>query len=181
VKIYTKTGDKGSTSLWGGRRVSKHDLRIEAYGTVDELNSYLGLIRDLQTSSEQDATLHQIQYQLFNIGSVLATDSGSKSPVDPPSEDSITLIEVEIDKMNQVLPPLQNFILPGGHPLISHCHIARTVCRRAERRIVALREAEEISDSIIIFLNRLSDYLFILSRYYCKSLGVEEIKWEVKK
>lgn len=161
--------------------MSKHDLRIEAYGTVDELNSYIGLIRDLRKSSEQDFMLHQIQYQLFNIGSVLATDSKSKSPVTPPSDDSITALEFEIDKMNQALPPLQNFILPGGHPLISHCHIARTVCRRAERRTVALREREQVSDAIIIFLNRLSDYLFILSRYYAKLLGVEEIKWEVKK
>ena len=125
--------------------------------------------------------LHKIQNQLFNVGSVLATDPGTKTPVAPPSDDSIASLESEIDNMNQALPPLQNFILPGGHPLISQCHIARTVCRRAERRIVALRESEQVSDSIIIYLNRLSDYLFILSRYYSKTLGVGEIEWNAKK
>jgi len=179
MKIYTKGGDSGSTSLFGGARISKSDPRIEAYGTVDELNSYLGLIRDLQTNDHIREILKEFQDRLFTIGSSLAADP-EKPQLKKPDllEIDIQVIEVEIDKMEMELPELKNFILPGGHSTVSFCHIARCVCRRAERETIKLAQESEVNQLIIKYLNRLSDYLFILSRYLTKELGAEEIPWK---
>lgn len=177
-KIYTKTGDLGETSLFGGRRLSKSHLRIEAYGTVDELNSHLGLVRDYQTDTTTKNLLHQIQSRLFSIGSILASDPDKHLPVPELSEDDITVLEESMDNMDSELPELKNFILPGGHPTVSYCHIARCVCRRAERLVVALAAMEGVPAIVIKFLNRLSDYLFILARWTAKTLGAEEIIWK---
>jgi len=168
MKIYTKTGDKGLTSLIGGTRVAKHHIRIESYGTVDELNSYIGLIACQDIDAHSKAILKEIQDRLFTIGSSLASDpEKSKMKIPDLLEEDITLLETEIDKMNEVLPELKHFILPGGNTVVSYCHIARCVCRRAERLTVALAESAESSFvdlKIIVYLNRLSDYLFILGR-----------------
>src|SRR6185295_3145817 len=164
-KIYTKTGDKGTTSLIGGTKVPKSHLRIEAYGTVDELNSYIGLCKDLLTDKN---ILQEIQDRLFTIGSSLACDPEKETKMKIPDleEDDITLLEKEIDRMNESIPPMKNFILPGGHPTVSHLHIARCICRRAERCCVRLEmEKEEVESIIIKYLNRLSDHLFMLARY----------------
>ena len=179
-KIYTKTGDKGTTSLIGGTKVLKSDLRIEAYGTVDELNSYIGLCKDLLNGLFQNV-LAEIQDRLFTIGSSLACDPEKEPKMRIPDlhEADITLLENEIDKMNETLPVMKHFILPGGHPAVSHIHIARCICRRAERCCVRLdQETKETELLIVKYLNRLSDYLFVLARYTSHSLKAEEITWK---
>ena len=179
MKIYTKTGDKGKTSLIGGTRVPKNHIRIEAYGTVDELNSYIGLIRDQKIDKHTQAILLEIQDRLFTIGSLLASDPGrSKMKVPSLFEEDITLLEKEIDKMNETLPEMRSFILPGGHTTVSFCHIARCICRRAERCSVKLSENEPVPEIIIKYLNRLSDYLFVLSRQLGKELKTKETPWK---
>lgn len=180
-KIYTKTGDKGTTSLIGGTKVPKSHLRIEAYGTVDELNSYIGLCKDLATDRLSRNILQEIQDRLFTIGSSLACDPEKEPKMKIPDlkEDDVTLLEKEIDRMNEILPPMKNFILPGGNVSVSHLHIARCVCRRAERCCVRLEgEKEEIESIIIKYLNRLSDHLFVLARYTSHQLKAEEIPWK---
>lgn len=180
IKIYTKTGDKGKTSLIGGTKVPKSDLRIECYGTVDELNSYLGLVGDLVSDEHSKSTLKEIQDRLFTIGSSLACDPVKEPLMKIPDlkEQDIDVLEKEIDAMSDKLPPMKNFILPGGHVAVSTTHVARCVCRRAERLCVDMQEHEmSIEPLIIIYLNRLSDYLFILARYIAHLLNVEEIPW----
>lgn len=180
MKIYTKTGDKGETGLIGGTRVSKSDSRIEAYGTVDELNSFIGLLGSYEALSSESQTLETIQHRLFVIGSYLATDT-SKTEISYKSiikSTDITKIEAEIDRMNQNLPELTAFILPGGSTEGSICHICRTISRRAERRIIDITKTQTIDNEIIIYLNRLSDYFFILSRYISLKIGTKEILWK---
>jgi len=181
MKIYTKTGDKGQTSLIGGTRVAKHHIRIEAYGTVDELNSWVGLIRDQPIDDHSKKILIEIQDRLFTIGSSLASDpEKSKMKIPDLKEEDITLLENEIDKMNESLPEMKNFILPGGHTTVSYCHIARCVCRRAERNTIHLAEENFVADLVVKYLNRLSDYIFVLSRKLSHDLKAEEIKWEAR-
>jgi cob(I)alamin adenosyltransferase len=181
MKIYTKTGDKGQTSLIGGTRVPKHHIRIESYGTVDELNSWIGLINDQEVAQECKSTLSEIQDRLFTIGSSLASDpEKSKMKIPDLHQSDIELLEKQIDKMNEVLPEMRNFILPGGHTTISYCHIARCVCRRAERNVIHLHETEYVNDLVIVYLNRLSDYLFVLARYIAHQLKVNEIAWKAR-
>ena len=181
MKIYTKTGDKGQTSLFGGARLPKNHIRIEAYGTVDELNSYIGLVRDVTENKSVRTILKEVQDRLFTIGSNLASDP-SKDMITPDvHQTDIELLEKEIDRMTAELPPLRSFILPGGHTTVSFCHLARCVCRRTERLVVALAENETVELIIIQYLNRLSDYLFTLGRLLAKDLGVEEVKWEARK
>lgn len=178
MKIYTKTGDAGQTSLIGGVRVSKADIRLDAYGTVDELNSYVGLIRDQNLAEYQKDALKQVQEHLFIMGALLAADnekSGMKLPGLYPSD--VEQLEQGIDAMQQELAPLKNFILPGGSTLISFCHIARCVCRRAERIIVHLSKDTAVDHLILIYLNRLSDYLFVLGRKVAKDNQIQENKW----
>ena len=178
MKIYTKTGDKGYTSLIGGTRVPKHHLRIESYGTVDELNSYIGLIRDLQLSDYDKDILKQIQDRLFTIGSSLAADPEKSRMVIPDLHpEDIELLEKEMDRMNEILPELRHFILPGGSNAISYCHIARCVCRRAERLSVHLAEESTVDEKVNIYLNRLSDYLFTLARLIGHDNKVPENQW----
>jgi len=183
MKIYTKTGDLGTTSLFGGKRVSKAALRIDAYGTVDELNSYIGLVRDQGVNEKRVEVLLGIQNTLFIIGSILATEPGNEKVKIPTlREGDITFLEGEIDAMESELEPLRFFILPGGHASVSICHIARTVCRRAERLAIALYEKEGGEIGIVIkYLNRLSDYLFVLSRKMSRELGVGETPWRPEK
>ena len=183
MKIYTKTGDKGTTSLIGGTKVSKAHLRIEAYGTIDELNSYTGLCKDLITDKESTVVLQEIQDRLFTIGSALACDPQKETKMKIPDlkEEDINLLEKEIDKMNETMPPMKSFILPGGHPTISHLHIARCICRRSERCCVRLdTENNEVAPIIIKYLNRLSDYLFVLARYESHLLNVAEMPWKAR-
>jgi cob(I)alamin adenosyltransferase len=178
MKIYTKTGDKGYTSLIGGTRVPKHHLRIESYGTVDELNSYIGLIRDQELSDYDKGILKQIQDRLFTIGSLLAADPEKSKMVIPDLyPEDIELLEKEIDRMNELLPELRHFILPGGSNSISYCHIARCVCRRAERLSVHLAEESTVDEKVNIYLNRLSDYLFTLARLIGHDAKVPENQW----
>ncbi len=185
MKIYTKTGDKGTTALFGGSRVKKYNLRIESYGTVDELNSYIGLIKDQEIKNSIKNALLKIQNELFTLGAMLATPQeketlkSGKERLNIPkvNQDSILFLENEIDNMDKELPQMTHFILPGGHQAVSFCHIARCVCRRAERLCVELSDQEEIQADILIYLNRLSDYLFTLARMLSKNLSVEEIKW----
>ena len=178
MKIYTKTGDQGITSLLGGIRVPKSDLRIDAYGTIDELNSYLGLLRDQPVNEKRADFLKGIQDRLFTIGADLATAPG-KTKVKKPDlhQTDIDLLEQEIDLMDAELPMLTAFILPGGHQSVSFCHLARTVCRRAERIAVDLASVEPVSELVIQYLNRLSDYLFVLGRKMAQELDVEEVTW----
>jgi cob(I)alamin adenosyltransferase len=180
IKIYTKTGDSGMTSLLGGTKVLKSDLRIEAYGTVDELNSNVGLCRDLVVDTAAKNVLREIQDRLFTIGASLACDPAKEPKMKIPdlSEEDVELLEKEIDRMNEVLPEMKNFILPGGHPTVSQLHISRCVCRRAERCCVRLHEGRTEEDFIIKYLNRLSDYLFILARFVAHLLRVEESPWK---
>lgn len=181
MKIYTKTGDKGTTSLFGGKRVPKHHIRIESYGTVDELNSYIGLIRDQKIDKNTFNVLIEIQDRLFTLGSMLATEPGNeKVKVPQLFEEDITLLENEIDKMNDVLPEMRSFVLPGGHPTVSYCHIARCVCRRAERLAVHLSEIEPVQEIVVKYLNRLSDYLFVLSRKLTQDNKANEIPWKAR-
>lgn len=180
-KIYTKTGDKGSTSLIGGTRVLKSDLRIEAYGTVDELNSWIGFVNDAFNDFSANHILREIQDRLFTIGSSLACDPEKETKLHIPDlhASDITLLETEMDTMTQVLPPMKHFVLPGGHTAISVTHIARCVCRRAERCCVQLEAHHgQVAPLIIQYLNRLSDYLFVLARYATKVTGTAEVPWK---
>ena len=185
MKIYTKTGDSGTTSLYGGTRVKKYNLRIESYGTVDELNSYIGLIKDQNISDTNKNSLLKIQNELFTLGSMLATPpeketlKNGKERLNIPKidESAVLFLENEIDRMDATLPQMTHFILPGGHQAVSFCHVARCVCRRAERLSVALNDQETINNDIIKYLNRLSDYLFTLARKLSNDLSVDEIKW----
>ena len=185
MKIYTKTGDKGTTALFGGTRVPKHHIRIESYGTVDELNSNIGLIRDQEIDIHSKDILIQIQDRLFTLGAILATDPeketlrNGKERLNIPRiiEEDISLLENEMDQMNETLPEMTHFVLPGGHPTVSYCHIARCICRRSERICVSLNSLEEIDSHIIMYLNRLSDYLFVLARKLTYDNKVEEIPW----
>ena len=179
MKIYTKTGDAGSTSLFGGKRVPKSDLRIEAYGTIDELNSWIGLVRDQPVNAKREELLVEIQDRLFTIGSLLATEPGNTKVKTPHLlEADVTRLEKAIDDMQEQLPPMRSFILPGGHQSVSFCHVARTVCRRAERLVIALHHAEPVDVLIIRYLNRLSDYLFVLSRLMSHELNAPETPWK---
>jgi cob(I)alamin adenosyltransferase len=178
MKIYTLTGDDGTTSLAGGKRVPKHCLRVEAYGSVDELISWIGLLRSYPENNDRSDFLIYIQDQLMASAAALSNDqdnNATKSVL--PHSDSVKNVEAEIDRMETNLPELRSFIIPGGNVIVSHCHIARCVCRRAERSVLRLREAEYIPDIIVKFLNRLSDYLYVLSRKLSLELDNEEIKW----
>jgi len=178
MKIYTKTGDKGQTSLIGGTRVPKNHIRIESYGTIDELNSWIGLIRDQGIDDHSITVLLEIQDRLFTIGSSLASDpEKSKMKIPDLTEEDITLLEKEIDRMNDELPELRSFILPGGNNLISFCHLGRCVCRRAERLVVELAEQSFVDDKVKVYLNRLSDYLFVLARWMAMQKNVAETPW----
>ena len=178
MKIYTKTGDKGFTSLIGGTRVAKHHIRIESYGTVDELNSYIGLICDQDIVLHDKEILKQVQDRLFTIGSSLASDPEKSRMIIPDLHvEDIELLEKEMDKMNFQLPELRHFILPGGSNAISFCHIARCVCRRAERITVHLAEEGTVDEKVIIYLNRLSDYLFTLARKIGNDNKIPENQW----
>jgi cob(I)alamin adenosyltransferase len=180
-KIYTKTGDEGATTLIGGTRVPKSDLRIETYGTVDELNSWLGLVNDQLNLPEFKNELKDIQDRLFTIGSSLACDAGKEPKMKLPDLhlSDIHLLEVKIDEMTAQLPPIKTFLLPGGHVVVSSLHITRCVCRRAERLTVAMQQHQLFVDpKIIQYLNRLSDYLFTLARYAAEKLGVPEVPWK---
>jgi len=181
LRIYTKTGDKGDTSLLGGTRLPKHHIRIEAYGTVDELNSHIGLLRDVVTDEKTIDLLISIQDRLFTIGSHLAADpQTNKMPLPPLHESDIEALEKAIDAMDAVLPPMKSFVLPGGHPHVSYCHIARCVCRRAERAVLRLAENENVEVLLYKYLNRLSDYLFMLSRQLTQWLNAPETPWKPK-
>ncbi|TAL50107.1 MAG: cob(I)yrinic acid a,c-diamide adenosyltransferase [Chitinophagaceae bacterium] len=180
-KIYTKTGDKGKTSLIGGTKVLKSHLRIEAYGTIDELNSFIGLCLDHLKPYNISNSLAEIQDRLFTIGSALACDPDKETKLKIPDlhETDVELLEKEMDKINDVLPAMKSFILPGGHVAVSNLHIARCVCRRAERCCVRMQKKEmEVDPLIIKYLNRLSDYLFVLARFVAQQLGAEEIPWK---
>ncbi len=179
MKIYTKTGDSGVTSLIGGTRVPKHHLRIETYGTVDELNSNIGMIRDLINNKNDVQVLKEIQDRLFTIGSHLASDPGkSRMKIPDLNVSDVTLLENEMDTMNEVLPELKSFILPGGHVTSSWCHLARCVCRRCERLVSHLQEESQVNELILIYLNRLSDYLFMLARKILFDEKRSEIEWK---
>jgi cob(I)alamin adenosyltransferase len=187
--IYTKSGDKGTTALFGGTRVPKHHIRIESYGTVDELNSHIGLIRDQDIDTWAKDILVIIQDKLFTVGAILATDpekatlKSGKDRLNIPkiSSEDIELLEQEMDKMNLELPEMTHFVLPGGHQTVSFCHIARCVCRRAERLASALNDLEPFHPETLTYLNRLSDYLFVLARKLSKDLQADEVKWIPKK
>jgi len=177
MKIYTKRGDLGKTSLFGGGDFDKDDIRIEAYGTLDELNSFLGLLRDNTEYKLQDTAILRIQSRIFDIGANLATKPGHDLPMPNLPAEEIDFIEKQIDHMDHDLEPLKNFILPGGHNSVSLCHVCRTVCRRAERRIVSLARKSEIDGNVNIYLNRLSDYFFTLARTLSSYHKAEEIRW----
>jgi cob(I)alamin adenosyltransferase len=189
MKIYTKTGDKGTTALFGGTRVPKHHIRIESYGTVDELNSHIGLIRDQQIDTRSSDILVRIQDRLFTVGAILATDpekailKNGKERLNIPKiiDEDLVLLEHEMDDMNELLPPMTHFVLPGGNTTVSYCHIARCVCRRAERLASHLNENEPVDQNVLRYLNRLSDYLFVLARKLSHDLGANEVKWIPKK
>lgn len=185
MKIYTKTGDEGTTALFGGTRVPKHHIRIQSYGTVDELNSWLGLIRDQPISDRHKKVLLGVQDRLFTAGAMLATDP--EKATDKKGKDRLNIpkikasdiefLEKEMDAMDLELPPMTHFVLPGGNPIVSYCHIARTVCRRAERMTTLLQEQSPVDALVLAYLNRLSDYLFVLSRTLAKECNADEIKW----
>lgn len=185
MKVYTKTGDQGTTALFGGTRVPKHHIRIESYGTVDELNSFIGLIRDQEIDVRSKEILIHIQNKLFTVGAVLATDpekailknGKERLNIQKINDDEITLLENEMDIMNDALPPMTHFVLPGGHTTVSYCHIARCVCRRAERLSTNLNEFSPVESNVLKYLNRLSDYLFVLARKLSHDLGADEVKW----
>jgi cob(I)alamin adenosyltransferase len=181
MKIYTKTGDKGMTSLVGGTRISKASLRIDTYGTIDELNSWIGLLRDQAVNESRRDLLKEIQDRLFTIGAELAAEATqTKKKIPDLHESDILLLENEMDKMNEVIPPLRAFVLPGGNQAVSFTHIARTVCRRAERLVITLAEIEGVNSLIIKYLNRLSDYIFVLSRKITQEIGSEEVAWKAR-
>lgn len=178
MKIYTKTGDKGSTSLYGGKRVSKSDLRINAYGTMDELNSWMGMLRDQEINKDKKDILIAIQNKLFVIGSLLAAEPGNtKLKLPSLAIADIQFLEQQIDTMDAILPPMRYFILPGGHPSVSVCHVTRTVCRRGERLVIELDQQAKVDPLIIQYLNRLSDFLFVLARAMGHALKIEETPW----
>ena len=179
MKIYTRTGDDGTTGLIGGTRIEKNHIQLEAYGTVDELNSYIGVVRSLYDDLHADSVLEIIQSKLFVIGAHLATEESDEMIKKqlPVEVADILLLEDEMDRMIAVLPPLNNFILPGGSKATSFCHVARTVCRRSERRIVELGEKSTVDSNLIKYINRLSDYLFVLSRKISMDLNTPEILW----
>ncbi|MDL5511420.1 cob(I)yrinic acid a,c-diamide adenosyltransferase [Arenibacter sp. M-2] len=185
MKIYTKTGDDGTTALFGGTRVPKHHIRIESYGTLDELNSWIGLIRDQPMETSSKEVLIKIQEKLFTIGALLAIDpkkeklKNGKDRLNIPkiNNGDIDLLEKEIDQMEEHLPPMTHFILPGGHTTVSYCHIARTICRRAERLVSQLNDFEPVDDILLSYINRLSDFLFVLARKLSYDVHAEEIKW----
>lgn len=179
MKVYTKTGDDGTTGILGGTRLRKDHLRIEAYGTVDELNAQLGMLRDLEGGTAYKELIVQIQEDLFTLGSHLASDP-EKNKMDLPelNENRINDLEQQIDRWDEELPPLKNFVLPGGHPTVSQCHIARCVCRRAERATIALAHTSYVQEHLVRYLNRLSDLLFVFSRKLTKDLGAEETPWK---
>lgn len=181
-KIYTRGGDKGETSLLGGRRVPKHHLKIEAYGTADELNAFIGLLRDQDIDNHYKDILLEIQDRVFTAESILACDTGCK-PEQLPAlyAEDIELLENEIDEMNEALPELTHFILPGGHPAVSHAHVCRCVCRRAERIITQLAEHDKVDELVIGYFNRLSDYFFVLARKIGYDSGVADIEWHARK
>ena len=189
MKIYTKTGDKGNTALIGGRRVPKHHIRIETYGTIDELNSHLGLLRDGAIDIHYKDILEIIQNNLFTIGAALATDTEkdilkngkNRLNISKVNSSDIQLLEKEIDDMNIELPEMTHFVLPGGHQTVSFCHIARCVCRRVERIATSLNEVTPLESEILVYLNRLSDYLFVLARKLSQELSAKEVKWIPKK
>ena len=189
MKVYTKTGDTGTTSLFGGTRVPKHHIRIESYGTVDELNSHIGLIRDQDINVLYKNVLIEVQDRLFTVGAILATPpekevlkNGQKRLQNLGIlETDIEFLENEIDSMEDSLPPMTHFVLPGGHTTVSYCHIARCVCRRAERLAVHLHELEPTDELVIKYLNRLSDYLFVLARKLSHDLNADEVKWIPRK
>ena len=189
MKVYTKTGDKGTTALFGGQRVPKNHIRIESYGTVDELNSYIGLIRDQEMNPHYKDVLIEIQDRLFTVGAILATPidkevlKNGKLRLDIAriSDQDVAYLENEIDQMDSALPPMTHFVLPGGHTTVSYCHIARCVCRRAERLATELSQTEEIDQMVIMYLNRLSDYIFVLARKLSFDLKADEIKWIPRK
>ncbi|AMA49420.1 cob(I)yrinic acid a,c-diamide adenosyltransferase [Flavobacterium covae] len=189
MKVYTKTGDKGTTALFGGTRVPKHHIRIESYGTVDELNSYIGLIRDQAMNPLYKAVLIEVQDRLFTLGAILATPpekevlkNGQKRLQNLGlTETDIEYLENEIDKMETDLPPMTHFVLPGGHTTVSYCHIARCVCRRAERLATHLHEEEPTDELVLKYLNRLSDYLFVLARKLSLDLHANEVPWIPRK
>jgi cob(I)alamin adenosyltransferase len=178
MKIYTKTGDAGETGLFGGKRVSKDDLRIEAYGTTDELNAFIGQLIAQMKDEDVVGLLLQIQNDIFVMGSMLSMPSDQNFEIPTITESQVSVLERAIDKMESSLEPLRNFILPSGHLSISSCHVCRTVARRAERRVVSLEDVEVIDPVIKKYLNRLSDYFFVLSRYVAHSLGVQETIWK---
>ena len=183
IKIYTKTGDKGTTSLIGGTKVSKSHIRIESYGTVDELNSWVGVVSDHLNDETTRVTLKEVQDRLFTVGSSLACDPDKEPKLKIPDlhESDVEFLEKEIDRMNEVLEPMRSFILPGGAPAVSFAHVARCVCRRAERLCVAMQQEElEIEALVLKYLNRLSDYLFVVARYASHLQGTEEIKWKAR-
>jgi len=177
-RIYTRTGDEGETSLFGGKRLPKDHLRIESYGTLDELNAQIGLLRDQIQDEELREELHQIQNLLFSMGSYLAMEPDKKSDsIEMLRTGDVKNLEQAMDRMDEELEPLRNFILPGGHVLVSQAHIARCVCRRAERQVVALSRHEPVEGIVLQYLNRLSDFFFILARYLSHRLGIEEVIW----
>lgn len=185
MKIYTKTGDKGQTSLFGGTRVPKYNLRIEAYGTIDELNANIGLIRDQQIDEHTSKILLKIQNELFTLGAMLATPPEKETlksgkdrlNIEKINNEKITLLESEMDLMNETLPPMTHFVLPGGHQTVSYCHIARCICRRAERITTQLSDESNVDPQILMYLNRLSDYLFVLARKLTLDNNAQEIQW----
>jgi len=185
MKIYTKTGDDGTTGLFGGTRVPKHHIRIESYGTLDELNSWIGLIRDQQIEKSSKQVLIKIQEKLFTVGALLAIDpkkeklKSGKDRLNIPKIDTgdLNTLEKEIDLMEQQLPPMTHFILPGGHTTVSYCHITRTICRRAERLVSQLNDFEPVDPILLSYINRLSDFLFVLARKLSYDVQAEEIKW----
>lgn len=185
MKVYTKTGDKGTTALFGGSRVPKYHIRIESYGTVDELNSYIGLIRDQEIAPVYKAQLIHIQDKLFTLGAILATDpekailknGKERLNIARISEEDVAYLEDAIDEMEKELPPMTHFVLPGGHTTVSYCHIARCVCRRAERLSTHLNDIEPTDEMVLKYLNRLSDYLFVLARKLTFDLNADEVKW----
>lgn len=189
MKVYTKTGDTGTTALFGGTRVPKHHIRIESYGTVDELNSHIGLIRDQHINVLYKNVLIEVQDRLFTVGAILATPPEKEILKNGQPrlqnlgivESDIEFLENEIDTMEEALPPMTHFVLPGGHTTVSYCHIARCVCRRAERLAVHLNDIESTDALVIKYLNRLSDYLFVLARKLSHELNAEEVKWIPRK
>lgn len=180
MKIYTKTGDKGKTGLFGGKRVSKDDARIEAYGTIDELNAFLGQLNAQVELTEYNSVIFNIQNRLFDIGSHLASDPDKNPLPSGIDEEDIHSLETAMDNMDSVLPELRNFILPGGNFLVATAHIGRTVCRRAERRIITLHHLSAVDEKVIQYINRLSDFLFVFSRYLAFKCEIPEVKWSPK-